>query len=300
MPEHFSALPEEVDKQAICFAVQDIIRDLHAQPGWTLTKIAEQVTEVLSKSSPLESSAVKVFLEKKTGRINSNNNSLPALYDYIIASYHKFPATTQIKAKEHWATLIPDEVEKSEGNGIDQSLNMIMKTWLKVGDSSIGKVSAKLFGDYTGDYILLRKSVIDPDIIVKSRLKIDRIGARNSLPRIRHYHHDRQAVERVSTGVLIPMVSNIYAVLQVEYGEGLEFLSLRNPIQWHFHKLMGFMTSMNMDRNILSARIVIERDGRIWDGVSPRFKRSDWKENKYVMERVGLLDQETSLTIPDI
>jgi hypothetical protein len=100
--------------------------------------------------------------------------------------------------------------------------------------------------------------------------------------------------------VLIPMVSNVYAILDVEYGEGLEFIALRNPIQWHFHKMMGFMTSMNMDRNILSARIFIERDGEIWDGVSPRFTREGMKDNKYIMDRLTLLDEGKALGIPDI
>jgi hypothetical protein len=210
-----------------------------------------------------------------------------------------------MKVLQHWPTLVP------EGNGelgddlsieneVERSLGLMFKNWLKVSDHAVNKLSAKMFGDFSGDYVLLRKSVVDPDVVVKSRLRIDRASGRHPLPRVRHFHHDRQAVERVSTGVLIPMVSNVYAILEVEYGEGLEFIALRNPIQWRFHKMMGFMTSMNMDRNILSARICIERDGRMWDGVSPRFTRDGMKDNKYITERLALLDEGTSLGILDV
>lgn len=303
MPDHFAALPADADMQAICGAVRDIISDLYRNGKLTYGDISKAATDLLSRQ-PLQASAVKVFLEKDSTRVNANNRALPILYDYIRSNYHNFPTSTREKALHYWPTLVPDGFRGPDAVSIEsereRSLGMMFKDWLNVTDHEVNKLSAKMFGDFSGDYVLLRKSVVDPDMIVKSRLRIDRASGRSVLPRVRHYHHDRQLVERVSVGVALPLISNVYAILEVENGEGMEFIALRNPIQWKFQKMMGFMTSMNMDRNILSARIFIERDGNLWDGIGPRFTREGVQDNEHITSRLSLLDEGTALTIPDI
>jgi hypothetical protein len=303
MPNHFDALPSDTDLQAICAAVRDIVRDLHQTAKRTYPEISKAATDLLARPA-LQPSAIKVFLEKETTRINSNNRALPILYDYIRSGFHNFPASTREKALQHWSTLVPDSASGPAALAVEsekeRSLGLMFKNWLNVTDHEINKLSAKMFGDFSGDYVLLRKSVVDPNMVVKSRLRIDRAHGRDALPKARHFHHDRQNIERVSTGVFLPLVSNVYGILEVENGEGLEFIALRNPIQWNFQKMMGFMTSMNMDRNILSARIFIERDGTLWDGIGPRFTREEVKENEYISNKFSLLDEGKSLTIPDI
>jgi len=308
VPEHFKALPKSVNKQEICVAVQTIIGHLHSHGNKTYLEISQAAAALLVRP-PLEAATIKVFLEKKTGKANSNNRALPVLYDYIRSGYQDFPDATKQLALQLWSVLVPEKISESEPMApgamsvaveTERLLGVMFKKWLKLSDREVDKLSAKMFGDFSGDYILVRKSVVDPAIFVKSRLRIDRANGQHAVLRVRHFHVDRQNVERVSSGVLLPLVSNIYGILEVENGEGLEFLALRNPVNWAFQKLMGFMISMNMDRSVLCARIFIEREGISWDGIGSRFKEEDVKDRPHILSRLSLVDAEKSRTIPDV
>lgn len=303
MPNHFAALPPSTEMAPICAAVRSIIQDLHDNGKRTYGEISKAATDLLSRP-PLPAAAIKVFLEKETTRVNANNRAVPILYDYIRSGFQNFPASTRDRVLQHWSTLVPGGANGtgtlSVENEVERSLGVLFKTWLKLSDQEINKLSAKMFGEFSGDYVLLRKSVRDPNVVVKSRLRIDRAHGRDAVPKVRHYHHDRLGVERLSTGVFLPLVSNVYGILEVENGEGLEIIALRNPIQWAFQKMMGFLISMNMDRNILSARVFIERDCTSWNRLSPRFTVDDIKDDAKMLDKLQLLDEGTSNTIPDI
>jgi len=304
LPIHFSSLPPTADKQKIFCAVRKIIHHLHHNENFAYADIAQRASELLSRPQ-MKASLIKNFLDKKdTTRINVNNVALPMLYDYIRSGFQKFPTSTHDLVLEHWSTLVPDNNEGVSSyfleSEMERSLGVILKSWLKISDDEIKKQSAKMFGDFSGNYVLLRKSALYPDVIVRSVLKIDRASGRHALPRIRHLHYDRTGRQRISNGILLPMVANVYGVLKVENGEGLEFFALRNPIQWDFQKMLGFFTSMNMDRTILSSRIFIEREKSLWDGVNYRFTADDVKDRPAIVNSLQFLDKEKCLTIPDI
>jgi hypothetical protein len=302
MPNHFSGLPRTADKQAIYAAVREIIWDLHHTAKQTYPEISKAATTLLARPA-LKPSTIKVLLEKQSTRVNINNQALPVLYDYIRSGFQDFPASARAKVLQHWTTLVPDGADEPGASSIEseieRSLGTIFKSWLKISDQEINKLSAKMFGDFSGDYVLLRKSAREANLIVKSTLKIDRARGRSVLPKVRHTHIDRQGIVRTSTGILLPIVSNVYGVLEVENGEGLEYIALRNPLQWNFNKMMGFLISMNMERIILSARVFIERDGSMWDGLGSRFSVDDIIGNEYIADKLRLLDIGTALTIPD-
>ncbi len=157
--------------------------------------------------------------------------------------------------RRHVAT-IQAEVERAVGLRIQE--------WMHVSDGEVRDLAERI----TGDFVMLRKSVRNPNEVVKSRLKITRFAGGSPLLVISHLHKDRQNVDRVSKGIITRVVRNIYAVPENREGEGIEMLALRDPVQELFEKLNGFLISMNMDRKILSARVCIERNSKRWEALT--------------------------------
>jgi hypothetical protein len=157
-----------------------------------------------------------------------------------------------------------------------------------------------VYSKIAAQYVVLRKSVRDPHQIVKSQLSI-KLSPDKKILSATHRHFDRQGVARQSTGFVIGVVRNLHVFLQVEDGEGIEVISLREPVQTRFLKMMGFMQSINIDRQILSARIFIEREDDGWLKLKHRFVLSDLDHNPDRQRLVAaLLDNGPCLTIPDV
>jgi hypothetical protein len=326
MPHYFDSLPSETHFDGIIAAVRDIIGVLHGTEKMTYVAISNMARRALSRT--LSPTAIKVFLSSKSARFHKDTPTLSILYDLIRTDYQSFPDAARARTVFHWNTLVPRKINDIDDdafqNETEKSLSYLLKTWLDVDDRDLHRLSDKLFGEYVGDYVMLRKSVHSPvpihenahghvdnsvtqdsnQHIVKSLLKIThRDGIDKGFLKIRHYHHDRQGILRVSSGFFFPLSTNIYSIMKIEDGEGLELLALRNPIQKQFEKMMGFLISMNMDRNILSGRIFIERDSELWQDIPPRFKVSeinDKPQMRKILNNLRLLEEGPALILPDI
>jgi len=91
--------------------------------------------------------------------------------------------------------------------------------------------------------------------------------------------------------------------MQIENGEGLEIIAIKEPIQQNFKRMIGFLVSMNIDRKMLISHIFLERTNENWDSVPPRFNISEIQPDtllgRVVGNRVSLLDECTSKTLRD-
>lgn len=295
MTGRFDDLPKGCDLTKIASAVRSVFTIMH-EDGMTYGQIAKKVSII----RPTTEISVKVFINsKEAGRINRNNQALVALYDYIRIELHRLPDRARAEAMKHWGTLAP--MEGDEHNDLEikremeRSLGYLFYNWLHVNPHEIRRVAEKI----CGRYVMFRKSVKDPDVIVKSSLEIRCNSASVQVMEAIHSHRDRQGALRVSKGVIVPVVRNIYFILEIEKGEGLEMLAFKEPIQDSFSRMMGFVLSINMDRKILSARTFIEHASPEWESLPPRIRVKDAREHRLLSSRLLLLNESTCQTLPD-
>jgi hypothetical protein len=150
---------------------------------------------------------------------------------------------------------------------------------------------------------MLRKSVHNKDVIVKSAITIT-IDPYDHAVEVRHVHADRQGVPRLSDGIVVPVKSNFYCVMQIETGQGMEILALKEPVQDKFQRLMGFLLSFNIDRKLLSARVFLERMTKEWEEAPARFavdalERFSPSLRDHIKPKLALLDHGTAQTLSD-
>jgi hypothetical protein len=92
--------------------------------------------------------------------------------------------------------------------------------------------------------------------------------------------------------------------MNIENGEGIEIFALKEPIQQNFFTILGFHLSMNIDRKLISSRVFLERESTKWESVPARFYLSELPTDdptySLVIQRIHLLDEVQSLTLPDI
>jgi hypothetical protein len=299
MVSRFKLLPQNADYLRIAQICRDCIRKMRETHSY------EQIVSDINSIDPermLTVTALKTFLARATvKRFNSTNVPIETTYNYLLNQRDKLQPPVQAIIMANWATFSPsagDDDDPSK-NSLDLAMPPLFCRWVSVSEKGIDRLRIKL----KGSYVMLRKSVVNGNDIVKSQVFI----ALDSDPKVitvRHIHIDRMKVERKSEGFAVPIARQIYLITKIEGSEGLDFIALREPIQQNFHRLLGFFVSMNIDRKILCSRVYLERDNKLWQGIPGRFTRNDIEKNETLKGLIGnkidkLLDKDISLTIPD-
>lgn len=301
----------KLDHASVAKIVRDCIINMHGKMDAdgkkvTYAVIARLITKHAAKkfsgSATVTGDAIKTFVNRGYNqRINSNNQTLRYMHDFFTNSLNLLD--DEIKAiivdTINWSILVGNGFEKHHDD--DRQMNNAARlsarafySWFRFNE----KESSRIFSKFANKYVVFRKSVENENLIIKSSLIIGLDEQKKALTAT-HIHLDRHGVVRQSTGFVMCIVRNIYIILQVEDGDGLELLALREPIQKDFVKMMGFMMSINTDRKILSARIFLERTDEIWEKINPRFKidaLNEYPDRKELIK--ALLDEKTALTMP--
>jgi hypothetical protein len=275
----------------------------------TYKEIAKRINDygklVQNPAIAVTDESLKAFSNREAkARVHINNLTVKALYLYLTGTFHKLDQDVKriMLRRENWTILNGQDVENQHDDPrfLANALSIAVATfysWCRFGPNEISRAHSR----FSRDYVLLRKSVNDPKVVVKSKLRIFIDPRDKSFVEAIHTHHDRHGVLRESRGFVTSVVRNLYIVMQVEDSEGLEIIALRDPVQKEYVKMMGFMQSINADRKILSARVFIEREDDVWASLKPRFRLcalDPWPERKEMLKQ--LLDPGTALTIPDV
>ncbi len=293
MSDYYKTLPEGHDFDALAQAVIAIILDLRNHKN--VEVIAKDMARALGHTE-VNAAAIRRLLSRRgQTRFNRTNKTIGALYDFIIADRGHFPPEIAQKILSYGSVLLHAEDSDEAFADVEKSVGNSLRAWLFVSRKEIRRLGDKL----VGEYVMLRNSLHNENVIVKSSLKIER-NARLDQLTITHRHIDSQGVERTSRGFLLPLFGNIYGVLRVERGQGLETIALREPIPEHFKKMVGFVTSIDMDRNVLTSRVCIDKVGPEWAKIGPRFKSDAYANNTYVHKMISLLDKFKARRIPRI
>lgn len=304
--EPTNSIPENADLVKIAVACRAIIREMRKQ-GRSFEAIAQEIT---LQSAPVSVSALQTFLQRDEGtRVNKANETFRAVYNYIRKSRHTQSPAVRAKITELWHLLSGNSPEseytdENQKSFVNITTAGLFANWLHISGLEVLRVYTKL----VGRYIMLRKSIRDENLIVRSLVTIEFIenekqyGAGALLAT--HKHYDVYMRPRVSKGFLLPVVRNIYFLMNVEDGEGLEFIALKEPVQSDFKRMLGFITTMNTDRKLLSSHVCLERETENWSEFqSPRFSFDDKCPNWLANEKgeiLSLLDPKTSGVVPEI
>jgi hypothetical protein len=245
--------------------------------------------------------SLKTFMARADlKRINTNNLTIEVIYNFLTDEWRNLGVEISAIIMEQWDVFNPGvPTTDAIAHDIPSALAGLFMKWNDTHDSQLRALRNKL----SGTYVMLRKSVNEPDVVVKSTIVIGHSNNHDFL-NIRHIHVDRQGVERVSEGFIAPIVKNMYGIMRIERGDGLEILAIKEPIQHNFQRLLGILLSMNIDRKILSALIFLERASDIWNSAPPRFPLSELSKYPPLREVIGnkyrLLDDGTCTTLSDI
>lgn len=272
MTPSFENLPKDRDLSMIAAAVRDIVAALHASK-WSYEHIAHCVERRVRR--PVKATAIRAFLRRQGNLYyKAGNATLSALYDYVVSAPDTFPEMVRQKVAVHSKSLLGGTSLEQAESLLACSLTADFQNWLEVPDKAIADLVDKLCGAEETKYAVLRRSLNDGHF-VNSHLVLRRHKEQRGLISAVHYQRDREDEERVSRGVLIPVVNNIYGLFKVERGEALEFLSLRNPVQQKFERMVGFLNGVALDREIICAGIVLKRFEGFWSRLPGRFRLDD-------------------------
>jgi hypothetical protein len=302
----FDLLPSGADYVEIARICRLCMQNLHEHERLSYPRIAELINRYRGDYHQVAQTALKTFvLRGESSRVNANNKTLAAIYNYLVGQMPDLPAEVADIIRMNWGTLSPSDMsdasnEQNLNRALCQATAKLFCQWLKSSESDLSKLRLKL----GGKYVLIRKSVTDQDLLVKSDLIIDASSDREVI-KARHIHVDRTGVSRVSEGFVVPVVSNIYCILDVEDGQGLEIIALKEPIQQKWQRMYGFCWSMNFNRMIISAQVFLERDSEHSNDAPSRMRLSDPTSHPYVAyildQRLHKqIDEGPCATIPDL
>jgi hypothetical protein len=270
----YDELPESVDKAQVAEAAREIIKCLIDERECTYKRLARQVSYFAD--SDINDDAIRIFLaHKDASRVNANNLTLKALYNYIVKYYHHFPGRTKALFFE-----LREKLGLLTGPAVDDAIVAIgTHRWVHAGKKDIQRLAAKL----EGRYIVVRRSTVNAKYI-KSVLTVTRMRSSdhanpNHYLRTEHVHFDRSQTPRIAEGFAFPVAGNIYMAMRIEGQEGMEIIVVRDPMQKQPNFFMGFMLGLNGNRNIFNSSVLLERltpqSARVWDHVGNRFAREN-------------------------
>jgi hypothetical protein len=109
-----------------------------------------------------------------------------------------------------------------------------------------------------GIYLAYRWSIYRDDILVSRIIIRERAGSGGAREFLT-LHYDNMEEAKASDGVVIPMGSNIYMAGDLEKGQGLDILTLREPLNANANLISGFQITMDNDRRPFFSRTLLVR-----------------------------------------
>lgn len=262
------SLPPDADLIGIAEAVQTILKKIR-ESGRTYAQILADIKAAQPNEDQFEltEGALRAFSSRdRSVRFNRTNRTLGEVWAYIERERSSLaPEVRQNIASE---LNFLDRYSASSRYAAEVSTLNAFGHWL--GSASV--YNEKMRDKFHGEYVIIRKSMSQPDLLIKSDLSIERIASAPDALLVCHTHIDRRARARISKGILVQTPGIINIILNIEYGEGVETLMLRDPVQRHFGLLTGFLNSMNIDRVVFSARVILLRKTDIINKLSHRIK----------------------------
>lgn len=272
MSNAYDDLPHSVDRSEVAPAVREIIKSLILERRLSYKKLARRVSLVVNLD--ISDGSIRLFLaDEQRSRVNAGNMTLRALYNFIVADHHHFPAGTNslyFELRETLGLLAPPAVD-------DAIFAIGTHRWVHASKGDISGLAPKL----QGKFVVIRRSTLNSKYI-KSLLdiKCERSNGHRNINhylKAEHHHFDRSLKLRTAAGFAFPVVRNVYIAMQVEGHEGLEIIVVRDPVQKQPDFFMGFMLGLNGDRNIYNSSVLLERlspkNQDIWNHISHRFAR---------------------------
>jgi hypothetical protein len=309
MQSYYKLLPTNADYVAIASIARDCIARMR-NGAKRYHDIVEEINAVLSElydggGSRISEASLRTFMNRDyIQRIHSNNITLQVIYDFLRHKYETFDNDIKSVIIAKWDIFTARSLRDTESEDkarLDtvRSLCALFSKWALVNERDVERLAEKI----CNEYILVRKSYLDEELIVKSILTIS-FDQEAKILFARLIHTDQHAVGRTSLGFVLPVVRNIYCLMPIEEGEGLDIIALKIPIQHDFEKMLGFQITMNTDRKLISARVFVERNNEEWAEAPARFYLKDIDKypsiKELILKKVPLLDDKTAPTIPDI
>ncbi len=309
MSSRYKSLPKNADYIEIARICRQCLRQMRKE------KISyDQIIQRISSFAKIERgtpvvltlASLKTFVSRDSvKRLNSNNLTIELIYNYLTGRLDSLSPEIRAIIMSEWHIFRPSSADSiEETNSLSsqstlQAISALFCKWIEVPDKEINRIQNK----FSGRYIMLRRSIHNSDTIIRSTI-IFGIEKEGGFIKMSHIHKDRANVDRISKGFVVPVVRNIYCLMNIENGEGIEIFALKEPIQQNFFTILGFHLSMNIDRKLISSRVFLERESTKWESVPARFYLSELPTDdptySLVIQRIHLLDEVQSLTLPDI
>ncbi len=145
--------------------------------------------------------------------------------------------------------LNPAEYERLVSGGYAAILTML----------GISRIHALgVYQKIDGVYLAYRWSIYHGDILVSRIIIRERAGSGGAREFLT-LHYDDMDEAKASDGVVIPMGSNIYMAGDLEKGQGLDILTLREPLNTNANLISGFQITMDNDRRPFFSRTLLVR-----------------------------------------
>ena len=230
----------------------------------SLYKHGESI-ESVARRAGLSDIAVRQFLKRTPVRYRASNVTVKKLRELILKEQANLKGEAAFLFQSYAELLSagsgshhPDSVPSEERLRADTEE---YHTFAGVLYRSIGKLLgvepltyARTLVKMRGRYVCYRNATAK-DYIVKSSLRIDLKPGFDDVWEFVHLQRDAFQDQRSTDGPVIALSRTLYLVGDMESGQGLEIIVLKEPLPRKFSRLRGFIITMDQNREVYSARI---------------------------------------------
>lgn len=263
------------------FAVRRIVQEC-LESGFTYDRLA--------KESGASASSIKKFVAR-VPKSHRESETLRKLRAFIISDTLQFSTNVRYLILRY-ADLLVDiplntekKLEEQNKNAYDllvaQSYFLIYRV-LNVHDIEIKRRCRRICGDFFG----FRQSV-EEKRIVKSNIVVKQRNSFEYIFEFIHIEKDHLNNVKHTDGIVVPISNNFYMIGDIEKGEGLEIIVLKDPALSEVRTIRGFTISMDYRRQPFFARTLLTRKSDETSvGSEPDFGSFDVDEvNKFIPEK---------------
>jgi hypothetical protein len=271
----YEDLPTGLDRLTVATAVREIAREM--SKFMSLKQIADHISSTRPNGDIVTENSVKMFLNRPPKqRVNRKNNVVPGLYDYIHANIDNFPegpreASMIILAKLDFNLGSLPTVRDTE-EPVRYAVGKQLLQWMHVESDTVKKLSEKI----SGTFLLFRKSSEDDNVILKSTVSF-KPSTEHNVVYVFHVLIDITDGEKLSSGVAIPVLDNVYCFLESGERTSIELIVFHQPAYTRvLNKVFGIITTADSRRAPLSSKIVMVRHSPAWNDIDNRIETEDY------------------------
>lgn len=263
----------------------------------------------IAHTAGISEESLRQFLKRsEKTKIQRTNETLKALFNYIIKHGAKFPTVARDEMNYHYTVFEAVQERLSTTRDFDSGYRSatvyaykVLQSILRVPPLTAARTGHKI----QGEYIAYRASTVR-DRVIRSLVTIAQVGPAatesDGIWEFSHTQLNRYQEPRKSNGVVIPISNVLYLLGDVEEGEGLEVIALKEPDTHNFKMIKGFISSTSADRQPFVARIVLVplREQAILEHLPVSTKHSQKDKLAFIgpRHRQELLKEEEKIVSP--